>query len=211
MFMTSARGARGPYAKGIAKRAEILDAALTVIAREGYDAATVKRLGEAVGLSQNGLLRYFGSKDALFAEILSRQDEISRIEIDIDSDDFAETLVERLLGAIDDQVAAPGISQLSLRVSGEATAPDHIAHDFIRERYATIRRVIEDAISELQNAGRLAADIDPQAVAALIYASWDGLQIQWMYDSGIDVRDRMTYLVRALRIDVGADRALRRG
>lgn len=203
--MTSARGVRGPYAKGIAKRAEILDSALSVIARDGYSRATVKRLGEAVGLSQNGLLRYFGSKDALFAELLTRQDEISRIEIDVSGADFAETLVERLLGAVDDQVASPGIAQLSLRVSTEATESGHIAHTYIRERYATIRKLVEDAIGELQVSGRLADDIDPQAVAALVYASWDGLQIQWMYDNQIDVRERMTYLVRALRIDTRTD------
>lgn len=62
--------ARGPYAKGKAKRAEILDTALRVIAEQGYSGATVKQLADAVGLSQNGLLHYFGSKDNLFLEIL---------------------------------------------------------------------------------------------------------------------------------------------
>ena len=76
---------RGPYAKGKAKRAEILDVALEVIAREGYTGATVKELADAVGLSQNGLLHYFGSKDALFAEILRRRDEIAAIEVDFES------------------------------------------------------------------------------------------------------------------------------
>ncbi|RZT66491.1 TetR family transcriptional regulator [Microcella alkaliphila] len=207
MFMGAARGERGPYAKGIAKRAEILDAALEVIVREGYSGATVKRLADAVGLSQNGLLRYFGSKDALFAEILRRRDELANDEVDITDPDFAETLVDRLLQAVDEQVASPGMAQLSLRVTGEATEPDHLAHDFIRERYASIRKVVEDAILALQQTGRMDADIDPAAVAALVYASWDGLQIQWMYDDTIDVRARMTYLVRALGIEAMASRA----
>ncbi|WP_130279874.1 TetR/AcrR family transcriptional regulator [Microcella alkaliphila] len=205
--MGAARGERGPYAKGIAKRAEILDAALEVIVREGYSGATVKRLADAVGLSQNGLLRYFGSKDALFAEILRRRDELANDEVDITDPDFAETLVDRLLQAVDEQVASPGMAQLSLRVTGEATEPDHLAHDFIRERYASIRKVVEDAILALQQTGRMDADIDPAAVAALVYASWDGLQIQWMYDDTIDVRARMTYLVRALGIEAMASRA----
>lgn len=204
MFMGAARGERGPYAKGIAKRAEILDAALEVIVREGYSGATVKRLADAVGLSQNGLLRYFGSKDALFAEILRRRDELANDEVDIKDPDFAETLVDRLLQAVDEQVASPGMAQLSLRVTGEATEPDHLAHDFIRERYASIRKVVEDAIRELQQTGRMDADVDPAAVAALVYASWDGLQIQWMYDDTIDVRARMTYLIRALKIEAMA-------
>ncbi|HET7802283.1 MAG TPA: helix-turn-helix domain-containing protein, partial [Humibacillus xanthopallidus] len=68
-------GRRGAYAKGVAKREEILDAALAVIARNGYQRTSVRDIAEAVGLSQAGLLHYFSSKEALFAEVLRRRDE----------------------------------------------------------------------------------------------------------------------------------------
>ncbi|MBB2967849.1 TetR/AcrR family transcriptional regulator [Leifsonia aquatica] len=196
--------ARGPYAKGKAKRAEILDAALAVIDEQGYSAATVKELADAVGLSQNGLLHYFGSKDALFAEILRRRDELSEIEIDVQREGFAENMVEALLSALDAETSSPGLAQLALRVTGEATEPDHLAHEFIRHRYELVRVVVRDAIVQLQTEERLAPDIDPDAVAALVYASWDGLRIQWMYDRSIDLRAHMAYLLRALGITVGA-------
>ena len=67
---------RGSYAKGVAKREEILERALEVIAREGYRGASVKELAEAVGLSQAGLLHYFDSKEELFTEILRKRDEV---------------------------------------------------------------------------------------------------------------------------------------
>lgn len=196
--------ARGPYAKGKAKRAEILDAALAVIDEQGYSAATVKELAEAVGLSQNGLLHYFGSKDALFAEILRRRDELSEIEIDVQREGFAENMVEALLSALDAETSSPGLAQLALRVTGEATESDHLAHEFIRHRYELVRVVVRDAIVQLQSEERLAPDIDPDAVAALVYASWDGLRIQWMYDRSIDLRAHMAYLLRALGITVAA-------
>ena len=44
---------RGSYAKGVAKREEILERALDVIATEGYDGASVKRIAEAA-------LRHYG-------------------------------------------------------------------------------------------------------------------------------------------------------
>jgi len=194
--------ARGPYAKGKAKRAEILDAALKVIDEQGYTAATVKELADAVGLSQNGLLHYFGSKDALFAEILRRRDELSEIEIDVEREGFAENMVEALLSALDAETSSPGLAQLALRVTGEATEPDHLAHDFIRRRYELVRAVVRDAIVDLQADGRLSPEIDPDAVAALVYASWDGLRIQWMYDRSIDLRAHMAYLLRALGVTV---------
>ncbi len=193
--------ARGPYAKGKAKRAEILDAALEVIEREGYTAATVKELADEVGLSQNGLLHYFGSKDALFAEILRRRDELAAIEIDTRRPGFAEGIVEDLLSAVDAETSSPGLAQLALRVTGEATEPEHIAHDFLTERYESVRVVVREAIVELQADGRLRSEVDAEAVAELVFAAWDGLRIQWMYDRSIDVRGRMKYLLGALGVD----------
>ena len=67
---------RGSYAKGVAKREEILERALEVIAREGYRGASVKELADAVGLSQAGLLHYFDSKEELFTEIVRKRDEV---------------------------------------------------------------------------------------------------------------------------------------
>lgn len=193
--------ARGPYAKGKAKRAEILDVALDVIARQGYTGATVKELADAVGLSQNGLLHYFGSKDALFAEILRHRDEVTAIEVDAENRDFAEGLVASILAAIDDEIASPGMTQLALRVTGEATEPDHIANDYVKERYSSIRGVVQNAVTRLQDDGRLSPDVDPVVVSALVFACWDGLRIQWMYDKSIDLRGHMAYLLRSLGID----------
>ena len=195
---------RGPYAKGRAKRAEILDAALEVIDKQGYAAATVKELADAVGLSQNGLLHYFGTKDALFAEILRRRDELAEIEINTQRPGFAEGLVEALLDAVDEETSSPGLAQLALRVTGEATEPDHLAHEFIGRRYELVRAVVRDAVTELQQTGRLAPEIDAEAVAALVFASWDGLRIQWMYDRTIDLRRQMAYLLRALGLTIDA-------
>jgi len=193
--------ARGPYAKGKAKRAEILDVALDVIDREGYAAATVKELADAVGLSQNGLLHYFGSKDALFAEIVRRRDEVTAIQVDAEHQDFADDLVQRILRAVDDEATSPGFTQLSLRVTGEATEPDHVAHGFLQSRYENVRFVVRDAVTRLQAAGRLSADIDPAITASLVFAAWDGLRLQWMYDRSIDIRANLLYLLRALGLD----------
>lgn len=190
--------ARGPYAKGRAKRAEILDAAIEVIARDGYSGATVRQLGEAVGLSQNGLLHYFGSKDALFTRILEHHDERSAAVIDPEHTDFAVDLVDRILDATDLETASPGMAQLTLRLSGEATEPSHIAHEFFRLRYEAIRAIVRDAVKRLQETDRMTKEADPDAIATLVYASWDGLRTQWMYDPAVDIRKNMAYLLERL-------------
>jgi len=194
--------ARGPYAKGRAKRAEILDAAIEVIAREGYSNATVKNLAEAVGLSQNGLLHYFGSKDELFTEILRHQDARSEAQFNPPGRAFADELVDAVLYAAEDEVRSPGMAQLTMRVAGEATEVDHVAHEFFRLRFDAVRALVERAVEELRADGRIASDVDAAATASLIYAAWDGLRVQWMYDPTIDLRERMAYLLARLGFSV---------
>lgn len=189
---------RGPYSKGKIKRAEILDTALAVIARDGYSGATVKNLADAVELSPNGLLHYFGSKDALFIEIVQRQDEVTGAQVDHPNVDYAEGLTARLVEAAADETAAPGILQLLIRLTGEATEPGHDAHAYFRNRYATIRRFLAAAVRSLQESERMDPDADPDAIAALVMAGWDGLRIQWMYDKTVDIRGGLTYLLNSL-------------
>lgn len=192
--------ARGQYAKGIAKRAEILDTALEVIARDGYSGATVKQLADAVGLSQNGLLHYFGSKDALFLEILKHHTTALNVAIDPEHTDFTRGLVTRILVAAEENLASAGLSQLFLSVTTAATEDDHVAHAFIAQRYAATREVATDALTQLQTQGRFPATGDPSAAAALIASAYDGLQLQWLYDRSVDVLGQMAYLLDSLGI-----------
>lgn len=193
--------ARGPYAKGLAKRAQILDAAVEVIEREGYSGATVRQLSEAVGLSQNGLLHYFGSKDALFTEILRHQDERMAMVIDPDHSDFAADLVERIVLAIEHERKSPGFSRLIQRLGAEATEVGHVANDFFRHRQRALLTIVVEAVQRRQADGRMSSSANALHIAELVHASWDGLRIQASYDETVDVRESMLYLLAALGLE----------
>jgi TetR/AcrR family transcriptional regulator len=53
-------------------RQAILDAAEAVFARDGYDAASFARIGEAAGVSRATPSYFFGSKDELYGAVLER-------------------------------------------------------------------------------------------------------------------------------------------
>ncbi|NKF33320.1 helix-turn-helix transcriptional regulator, partial [Pseudomonas sp. BGM005] len=46
---------RGSYAKGVARREEILESALDVIATKGYQSASLKQIAEVVGVTPAAL------------------------------------------------------------------------------------------------------------------------------------------------------------
>jgi AcrR family transcriptional regulator len=55
-----------------ARREQILDGARRAFARHGYEAATVARLEEEIGLSRGAIFNYFPDKWSLFFELASR-------------------------------------------------------------------------------------------------------------------------------------------
>jgi AcrR family transcriptional regulator len=186
---------RGAYAKGVAKREEILDAALAVIARNGYQRTSVRDIAEAVGLSQAGLLHYFASKDALFVEILRRRD-------DVDRERLPEDVGARVQGLIDimrHNAEVPGLVQLYAELSTEASHPEHAAHDFFTQRYAVLRRQLGDAVRTAQERGEISPALDAESVATILLASADGLQTQWMLEPEIDMAAHLERLWAALR------------
>lgn len=232
---------RGSYAKGVAKRGEILDAALAVIGRDGYSRATVREIADAVGLSQNGLLHHFGSKERLFVEVLRHRDELDVLVygegarqrsgavrqgadvVDLlpdgkrpgvlgqdsgadeappgavgerpESADERPGIGESLVRLVRHNAEVPGLVQLYSRLSTEAAEEGHPAHGFFRERYATGREAIAAEIRRLQEEGKLPAEHDADRLAVLGLALMDGLQVQWAYDSGVDMADHMAYFL----------------
>jgi AcrR family transcriptional regulator len=188
-------GRRGSYAKGVAKREEILTRALEVIAREGYRGASVKELADAVGLSQAGLLHYFEGKEELFTEILRKRDERDSADMGLDaataSPEAAPADLRELrdgyVGIVRHNAEVPGLVQLFARLSVDAADPEHPAHRFFAERGETLRGYFAAAIAAGQESGEITDRIDPATLARIFQAVADGLQLQWMQQPDVDM------------------------
>jgi AcrR family transcriptional regulator len=181
---------RGSYAKGVAKREEILMAALDVIARNGYRHTSVRELADAVGLSQAGLLHYFSSKEELFQEILRKRDETDVATFGVGF----EPPIEAFFAFIRHNAEVPGLVQLYAQVATEACDAEHAAHEFVVQRYRRLRTRFGDQMRDEQEAGNIDADLDADRIATLFVAAADGLQTQWMLDPSIDMAEHVAYL-----------------
>lgn len=182
------------YAKGLAKREEILTTALDVIARTGYRGTSVKELANAVGLSQAGLLHYFSSKEELFAEILAKRDAVNEGA----SAGRGESALEGLVGIVRHNADVPGLVQLYAQFSIEASDPGHPSHDVFVERYARVRELLAADVAARQHAGTLPEGLDPSVAASLLIAAADGLQTQWLLDPEVDMAAHLSSLLSLL-------------
>lgn len=183
---------RGSYAKGIAKREEILTVALDLVAQQGFRRTSIKDIADAVGLTQAGLLHYFDSKDELWVEILRRRDEI-----DLAHDWHAEDPAALLAAIVRHNTEVPGLVQMFVNLSAAAaTDPEHPAHEYFRERYERSRRDLSADFRAMQQDGRLRADVDPVELTSVLLAVSDGMQIQWLYDPTRDMAQHVELVAR---------------
>jgi len=209
---TTPSRARGAYAKSLARRQTIVDAALTVIARDGYSAATLKQIADEAGLSQNGLLHHFGSKEQLFVAVLRRRDELdeqrtpdARARLAAiaagGTDDGAtlDTLRSSIVALVEHNADVAGLIHMFIRLTADATDPEHEAHPHIAERYEGLRTLGTTAMRALQSVGEVRTDVSAEHLATMLFALLDGLQNQWAFDPELDMASHADAFVTLLR------------
>lgn len=177
---------RGAYAKGVAKREEILEVALEVVADLGCRNASNREIARRVELSQAGLMHYFGSREELYMAVLRARDER-----DVAAYWDPKSRFQGFLDVIEHNTTVPGLVQLYVEFSAEASIGKHPAHAFFIERYDWVRRLLIQSVRTAQESGELGPAVDAELVADIIVATADGLQQQWLLDRSIDMVARL--------------------
>jgi AcrR family transcriptional regulator len=184
--------ARGSYAKGVARRQEILDRAIEVFARRGADRTSLRAIAQEVGVTHSALTHYFGSLEELLVEVYRESErrvqalhpaepEVTPVEIMTES------------ARVNREVA--GLVQLYSTLVASALEEGHpAAREFATVRFADLRQSLAARVRHNQASGRIRADVDADAVAALVIAASDGLQTQWLLDPAVDQDAALTLL-----------------
>jgi len=176
---------RGPYQKGIRRRREIVDAASRIFARYGYG-GSLRQIANDVGVTPAALARHFGNKYGLLQAVLNHWED--------DDDHHFEgaqglEYFRRLPGLMNYHTTEPGLIELLLTLSTEATDPQHPARDWAVERYQT---VVNKGIRYLREATELGevGPMDDEQIeieARGVFALMDGMQLQWLLDPSLPV------------------------
>jgi AcrR family transcriptional regulator len=190
------RPGRRSYPKGVRRRQQILDSAITLLAQRGVDRASLRTIGEAIGMSHTALRHYFSSRDELLVEAY-RAHEARAAQ---DARATGESAVALIVEAAERNRSIPGLVELYATLTTDALQEQHaVTREFVRDRFRSLREALAAMIGSGQQAGRIAADIDPLDAAALVIAASDGLQIQWLLDPDVvDVSRSLAILERLL-------------
>lgn len=164
------------------RKAQIIDEALRIIGEFGYYGFTIQGLAERCGMSNAGMLRYFGSKDKLLLALL---DEIERrVEVriaplvagatqDAQSPERAHAATAELLRAMAiHYLEDVSLTRFVAALQMESINPSHPAHGWFDDR--------ENETIELFT--RLASPwtLEPVSAARRLYATIQGLGQHWL-------------------------------
>jgi AcrR family transcriptional regulator len=186
---------RRSYPKGVRRRQQILDSAIALFAQRGVDRASLRSVGQAIGVSHAALRHYFSSRDELLVEVYRTHEARAAGETPPAAE---ESAVGRVIEAAERNRSIPGLVELYAALTTDALQEQRgVTREFVRERFESLRHALAALIESGQHAGRIAADIDALDAASLVIAASDGLQIQWLLDPGaVDVGRSLSILER---------------
>ncbi|MFE4336598.1 TetR/AcrR family transcriptional regulator [Streptomyces sp. NPDC056831] len=165
-------------ARSAERRAEILRATLEVIAERGYRGASLSAVAERVGLSQQGLLHYFPTKEALLVAVLEERDQW---DTGGGTRSDGTWRIDLLASLVEYNAMRPGIVQTFSALLGESVTEGHPAREFFTRRYTQVRASMA-AMLRAEYGERLPGGLSPERAAPLLVAMMDGLQYQWLLD-----------------------------
>ncbi|MFT9006390.1 TetR/AcrR family transcriptional regulator [Bifidobacterium aquikefiri] len=192
-----ASNARGTYHKGEARRKQILDEALNIVAVEGFDQTTLSKISKAVGITEAGVLHYFDSIDDLLVQVLRERDAADLVASKFTEENLkdpetvrpenANNPVTHALGIIARNQKTPGLVELYAHMSVKAADSESCAYKYFKERGMIERALVGQAAITLYKSRHIPPIVPPEDVARLLQALLDGLQIQWLLENDLDM------------------------
>ena len=160
------------------KRAQILQAAVRVFARQGYEATRVGDVAKDAGVAYGLVYHYFGSKEAVleavFREAWGRLLAAVALaeETGEDASEQLTLVVKIVLRTWRDD---PDLVRLLVR---EVTRSPHIQDelDEIAQAFASLERIVRRG----QEEGTFRGDVDPRLTAWMLYGALEEVLTGWV-------------------------------
>src|SRR4029079_9555042 len=130
--VTEEAGAGAPrrrsYPKGVRRRQQILQSAIALFARQGVDRASLRSVGEAIGVSHAALRHYFSSRDELLVEVYRTHEALTVG----DASAADESAVGVIIEAAERNRSIPGLVELYATLTTDALQEGHaVTREFV--------------------------------------------------------------------------------
>ncbi|MER5430010.1 TetR/AcrR family transcriptional regulator [Streptomyces sp. NPDC002588] len=168
-----------------ARREEILEAALEVLADRGFKGTSIDAVAERAGLTRQGVLHYFPSKKRLLLEVLNLRNQVNRENLadrrlgEDWAGDFAETVAF--------EQHHPSFARVHSVVLAEAVTGQEPARGYVRERCRTLQDHLTEHIVQ-RYGDRVPSGLEARTAATALFAFIEGIHQLWLVDQDGDER-----------------------
>lgn len=153
-----------------AKRAELLAAAISVIAQEGYAGASLRKVAQRAGCTTGAVSYYFVNKEEMFTAVAQNLFDQFETTVDTLQEQFDITA---LVGQWQEWVNEPNAWLAWLQLLSHAKQEPVFA-DIIKQRYTRFLQVFASVLEEGQLQGKVRNDIPAAVLADQVSAISDG-------------------------------------
>jgi TetR/AcrR family transcriptional regulator, fatty acid metabolism regulator protein len=165
------------------KRRAILDAAITVFARQGFHSARVSDVAAEAGVAYGLVYHYFNSKDQMLNELFSERWALL-VEASQEIHAGEGTPRDKLAGVasfiVESYRHEPELMKVIIvEVTRAANSFGRTHLPEIRQAYELVAEIVSDA----QQTGEFRDDIDPSFAAMVFYGAIEQLLTGWIFDS----------------------------
>jgi AcrR family transcriptional regulator len=179
-----------------ARRAELLAATWRVIARDGIEGATVRRISREAGYSTGVLTHYFQNKEDVLRTALQASFSETRTRIE------AQAAAGRGLSALRNAALAElpidderrHACEVRLGFWARASADESFAAEQ-RARYFQLRRTFATLLEQAIECGDLRSDLETEGEAECLIALCEGIGVQALFDTHRWTPERQTSAV----------------
>lgn len=194
-----------------ARKSQILDAAWTCFARNGYHRTTMQDVATEAGISAGAIYRYFDGKEAVLVAINQRSQEMGRALVEAaaggDGDPITSISVigEAMMRSFYDPEFET-IARINIEIWPEILRHKELrtaVGDEIRFWRTAVARMMTDAKAR----GDLRSDVNPQAIAQIMMCAWEGLRHYRTVDEGFGP-EALVELFRSLLSEQAAGRGV---
>ena len=159
---------------------EVLEKAMRLFQRRGYEATSVQELTEATGLSRSSLYDTFGEKNALYLAVLNhyveRRGTAMRAAFS-QPGSKKEAITAAFAGRLEAILADRERGCLAVDATTELALHDQEVARLMSRYMATSEEVLRGAIIEAQQQGEINPAKDPQVLALALVNALQGLRV----------------------------------
>lgn len=190
--------------KGDLRKVEIIKAAMTIFARDGYAGASLSNVAKVAGLSTVGLLHHFPNKLCLLQAVLDTRDQYVASKLREASEVASlQSFLSFLEFIMQFSIEDASVSQALMIINTESLSVTHPANLWFCERFAIVHSHLQAQLRQLIEVGEIRADIDVKQVGLEIAAMMDGMQIQWLRSPGdVQIKQAFTRFLERLGRDL---------